>query len=64
MSYIDMVYLGLLLVAFLGFGAALGYWDFDRGTQWGKHTASRRATYPFDDTPCPISAGLTEEQAQ
>jgi hypothetical protein len=25
MSYIDMVYLGLLLVAFLGFGAALGY---------------------------------------
>ena len=26
MSYIDMVYLGLVLVAFLGFGAALGYW--------------------------------------
>jgi len=25
MSYIDGLYLGLLLVAFLGFGAALGY---------------------------------------
>jgi hypothetical protein len=25
MSYIDMVYLGLVLVAFLGFGAAFGY---------------------------------------
>ena len=30
----------------------------------GEANASRRATYPFDDTPCPISAGLTEEQAQ
>ena len=35
-------------------------WD----SRLGEATASRRATYPFDDTPCPISAGLTEEQAQ